>query len=170
MRHSAAVSHDGNLPSRDLWSALGRKNGGPATQSAGLDDKLYRKERELAHLPVVLGLLNWACSIGPAVLGLITQVFWLAAAAVSAQRDETVTNVDMNMVHIAIGHGTARVVVGDQPLHDGSLTARSAEIDGHAVAMLGGLTRRGNGCSSAASRDDANRTKSRFNPIEQRAC
>ena len=39
-------------------------------------------------------------------------------------------NIDVDVVHVALGHGAAIAVVVDQPLHDLLFLARRAEIDG----------------------------------------
>lgn len=54
----------------------------------------------------------------------------LCATTRTVERNESRSDVDVDMIHIAIGHDSAAVVVGDEPTDDLPFFARNAEIDG----------------------------------------
>lgn len=66
----------------------------------------------------------------PAPLSSSQTVVSAAAVRRTAKRHKTRANVDVDVVHIRVGHCAAAVVVGAQPSDDRTLLAPHAEVDG----------------------------------------
>ena len=77
------------------------------------------------------------------------------------------TNVDVDMIHIPIGHRPTVRVIGDQPLDDGLLARTGREIDGVAVTMTRRLARARNRRARPARRHELHRTELPFDPPQQ---
>src|SRR5262249_42538467 len=50
-------------------------------------------------------------------------------------RHEIGTDIDVDVVHVGVSHGAARVMVGDQPLHDRALAGTGVEVHGIAARV-----------------------------------
>ena len=97
--------------------------------------RLYRALRhglKELEIPTVsrfrAGRLRWHWDEGWAMPP--TRQFSLCAATRTVEGDEVRADVDVDMVHVSIGHHSAVVVIGDEPADDLSFFARNAEIDG----------------------------------------
>src|SRR5262249_7214571 len=88
-----------------------------------------------------------------------------------AARDgyEMRSDVDVDVVHIGIGHGAPLTVIGDQPFDDLLLMATRVKVDGIATSVLRGPAGAGDGGAGSARGDKLNRAESSLNSLEQSA-
>ncbi len=85
------------------------------------------------------------------------------------ERNKVVAHVDVDVIHIGIGHCAARMMVGDEPLHDFALAAGNAEIDRLPRSMLGGAAGGGDACAGTARRDHLYMTETGLETAQQGA-
>src|SRR5262249_24111223 len=76
-------------------------------------------------------------------------------------------DIDVDVVHVGIRHGTAIVIVGDQPADDELLAAARIEIDGVATGVLGRSAGAGNGSTGTARGDKFDGTECLLDTFKQ---
>jgi hypothetical protein len=87
------------------------------------------------------------------------------------ESDEVIrSGIHVDMTHVRIGHGAARVV-GREPTHDRSFAAqRGVEINRSPVAMHRGMVGACDHGAGPARRDNLHRAKCGLDPVQQLAC
>jgi hypothetical protein len=85
----------------------------------------------------------------------------------AVEGDEVRTDVDMDVVHIRIGHGTPVAVIVNQPGNDLLLLAGSAEVDGLTGGVLGRAARGCDASAGPAGGDDLDVTEFILDGIQQ---
>jgi len=89
------------------------------------------------------------------------------ASAWTVQGHEVRAYVDVDVVHVVIGHDAARVVVSDQPSDDLAFSTPYAEIDGLAGSMLRRCPGACDASARTAGRDEFDISEVASNPAEQ---
>jgi len=91
---------------------------------------------------------------------------WLLAAG-GIERHEVVADINVDVVHAAVSHGAAGLVVGNQPTDHLALAGAGIEVDGLAAGMLRAPSGAGNHRPRTTGGDDLHFAEMGFDAVEQ---
>src|SRR5262245_42569628 len=87
----------------------------------------------------------------------------------AGDRYEMRTDIDVDVVHLGVGHGAALMVVGDQPFNNLGLACASLEVHGVATRVPRGPVRTGNQSTRSAGRYQSHGSELGLDALQQRA-
>jgi hypothetical protein len=91
------------------------------------------------------------------------------SSAWTVQSDEMRTDIDVDMIHIAVCHDSPVAMVGNEPAHGLGLASGNAEVNRLPRGMAGRVVRAGYFGAGTTGRDDLDVVEVRPDAVEKRA-